>query len=149
MATQDLSLAQARLRESKLTLVIAKSGRIIFETDRHGISGFLAAVDDLCKQLQGVSIADKVVGRAVALLCVHYRVKAVYASVLSRAARAVFAQHGFYCEWKAIVKAILCSDKKNLCPFEELAAGIRDPSEAYLRLKVLQSSMAKHKHGSW
>jgi hypothetical protein len=145
MEKQDLTIAKKRLSEEEsLTLTMAKNGEIIFETYSHGISGFLEAVEKLGDMLNGASVADKVVGKAIALLCVYAKVKVVYAATLSKGAKAFFEKHGVYHEWDELVENILDYKKAGICPFEKLATEISNPNEAYKRLKALQNSL---KHG--
>jgi hypothetical protein len=145
MKKQDLTLAKKRLTEEEsLTLTIAKNGERIFETQSHGILGFLEAIERLGEALRGASVADKVVGKAIALLCVYAKVKMVYAATLSKRAKAFFEKHGVYHEWDELVENILDFEKAGICPFEKLATEISDPNEAYKRLKALQNSL---KHG--
>jgi hypothetical protein len=138
---QDLEAAKRRLCESNLTLTIAKNGEIIYENASRGISGFLEAVKELRHKLEGASVADKVAGKAVALLCVYAKVRAVYAMILSKRAKIVLEENGIYHEWDCLVENVLGSGKSGMCPFETLAAQISNPTEAYERLKALQISL--------
>jgi len=141
MNTQDLEIAKKRLNEKRLTLSIVKNGEIIFETVSNGISGFLEAIEKFGDGLEGASVADKVTGKAIALLCVYAKVKAVYAIILSKGAKSVFEKHAVYHEWKELVENILDVKKARICPFEKLANEISNPKDAYKRLKALQKSV--------
>ncbi|MGQ9530091.1 MAG: DUF1893 domain-containing protein [Candidatus Bathycorpusculaceae bacterium] len=142
MEKKDLTLAKNRLsKEKNLTLTIAKNGEIIFETSSHGISGFLEAVEKLGKKLEEASAADKIVGKAIALLCVHAKVRYVYATTLSKGGKKIFEEYGVYHEWDNLVENILDFNKAEVCPFEKLATEISNPNEAYSRLKALQNSL--------
>jgi hypothetical protein len=136
----DVDIAQSRLYEKGLTLVLVKNSEVVFETDSHRISGFLGAIDHLGAGLEGASVADKVAGKAVALLCVYAGISNVYAGVLSRKAKAVFDEHGVPCEWKDLVDNILDLNRSGVCPFEKAAAGISDPERAYAAFKALLKS---------
>jgi hypothetical protein len=114
----DLDNAKKRLHEQNLTLIIVKKGEALFKTDSHRISGFLGAIEQLGARLEGASAADKVGGKAVALLCVYAGISGVYAEVLSRKAQAVFEEHGIPCEWKTLVDNILDLNRSGVCPFE-------------------------------
>jgi hypothetical protein len=138
---QDLETARRRLHEKRLTLSIVKGGEIVFEAGSRGISGLLGAIEDLGDNLRGASVADKVVGKAVALLCIYAGVEAVYASILSGRARALLEENSILVEFDTLVQSVLDADKIAACPFEELAAEIADPEEAYRRLKGLQNSL--------
>jgi hypothetical protein len=140
---QDLEIARKRLREKALTLSIVKKGKIVFETASHGISGVLNAIEKFKYRLNGASVADKVVGRAIALLFVYAKVKSVYASTLSGEAKRVLEENAVYVEWESLVANILSVNGKETCPFEKLAAQFPDPNEAYARLRALQTSFNK------
>jgi len=141
MNTQDLEIAKERLSEKSLTLSIVKNGEIIFETALSGISGVLEAIEKFGDGLEGASVADRVTGKAIALLCVYAKVKAVYAIILSKGAKSVFEKHAVYHEWKELVENILDVKKAGICPFEKLANEISNPKDAYKRLKALQKSL--------
>jgi thioredoxin 1 len=144
---EDLDVAKKRLQENSLTLTIVNSGEIIFETASRGISGFLEAIEKFGDNLQEASVADRVIGKAIALLCVYAKVKAVYAIVLSEKAKVVFEQNMIYHEWNELVESILDGDNRELCPFEKLAAKISNPSDAYKMLKALQASLRHEDEG--
>jgi hypothetical protein len=138
---EDLKIAREHLLNRAVTLCIVRNGKILFETASHGLSGFLRATEELGEQLSGASVADKIVGKAVALLCLHSKIEAVYASVISRTAKELFEQHSVCAEWGELVENILSDCKPTACPFERLAAEIADPHEGYKRLKALQDSL--------
>jgi len=136
----DLDIAKSRLYGEKLTLIIVKNGEVLFETGSHRISGFLGAVEQLDAGLKGASVADRVAGKAIALLCVYAGIRHVYAEVLSRKAKAVFEEHGIPCEWKTLVDNILDVNRSGVCPFEKAATEISDPEKAYAAFKALLQS---------
>lgn len=136
----DLEKAKSLLSQKILTLSIVKNNEIIYETRSHGIYGFLEATEKLGFKLEGASIADRIVGKAIALLCVYMKVKAVYAEVLSKKAKAAFEVNMVYHEWKDLVGNILNVDKTGICPYEKMAAKIVNPKDSLKQLKALQSS---------
>jgi hypothetical protein len=141
---KDLETAKKRLNENSLTLSIVKNGEIIFENASNGISGFLEAIEKFGDGLEGASVADRVAGKAIALLCVYAKVEAVYALILSKEAKSVFEKYATHHEWKGLVENILDVKKAGICPFENLATEISNPKDAYRKLKALQNSL---KHG--
>ena len=140
---QDLEIAKKRLREKSLTLVAVKSGKTLFETASHGISGFLEAIEKLGVRLKGASVADRIAGKAVALLCVYAEVAAVYAEILSEKGKEVLEKNAIYHEWRDLVETILDANRAGMCPFEKLATEISDPFEAYKMFKTLQNSLRR------
>ena len=137
----DLEIAKHQLHRKELTLAIVKNGEVLFEMRSHRISGFLGAIEKLGNILEGAAVADRVAGKAIALLCVYAKISNVYAEVLSEKAKAVFEENEISHEWKALVKNVLDLNKSGVCPFEKAAAGISDPKDAYRTFKALQESL--------
>jgi hypothetical protein len=137
----DIEKAEHVLYGKELTLAIVKNGGVLFETRSHRISGFLGAIEQLGEELEGASLADRVAGKAIALLCVYAKIRGVYAEVLSRKAKIVFEQNGVHHEWKEQVGNVLDLNKKGVCPFEKAAESIGDPKDAYRTFKALQESL--------
>ena len=136
----DLDIAKSHLYKKGLTLAIVKKGAVLFETGSHRISGFLGAIEQLGATLEGASVADRVVGKAIALLCVYAKISEVYAEVLSRQAKAVFEENGIPCLWKELADNILDLNRSGVCPFEKAASDISDPEKAYATFKALLQS---------
>jgi hypothetical protein len=138
---QDLEIAKKQLYSKNLTLAIVKNGIILFQTDTHKISGVIGAIEKFGAQLNGASVADRVAGKALALLCVYAGISQIYAEVLSRKALAVFEDNKIMFEWKEIIDNVLDIDKTGVCPFEKVAANISDPKESYATFKTLLTKM--------
>lgn len=111
-----MEIARKRLNEKSLTLSIVKNAEVIFESVSHGITGFLEAIEKFGDELDGASVADRVAGKAIALLCVYAKVSAVYTMTLSKRAKAVFEKHGVHHELDRLVESILDISKAGICP---------------------------------
>lgn len=131
---KDLDVAKNRLDEAGLTLVVVKDENVIFESKLHGVSSFLEAIERFDDQLENSSVADRVVGMSVALLCVYSHIKAVYGETLSRRAKTFLEENDVYSESTALVEKILNAEKTGTCPFEQLVRRIRNPEVAYRKL---------------
>jgi hypothetical protein len=140
---QDLEFAKLKLIKEDLSLVIVKKGKIIFETKKQGISGFLQAIEKLDKNLVAASAADKIVGVAAAMLCVYARVASVFALTISEEGIRVLENNNILCKFEKKVSNILNRDKNDVCPFEKLAISSRNPDEAYVKLKSLASRIMR------
>ena len=136
MNSQDLKIAKRRLEEEELTLSIVKRRQVLFETKSHGVAGFIVALEKVKFKLNGASVADRVVGKAIALLCVYAKVKSVYAETINKAAKAVLENNAIYLERGRLVERILSADKTGICPFEQLMEETTNPAEAYMKLKA-------------
>ena len=132
----DLELAKQRLGRENLSLVIAKKGRVLFETQARGISGLLEAIKKIGKNIRYSSVADRIVGRAVALLLVYSGVTSVYAVTISDGGIEVLKNLNILSEFDKRVPNILNLKKTDVCPFEKLVAKVSDSKEAYETLKA-------------
>jgi hypothetical protein len=137
----DLEIAKHTLYKKELTLVIVKNGELLFETRSHRISGFLDAIEQFGTKLEDASLADRVAGKAIALLCVYVKIKEVYAEILSKKAKTAFEENRISHEWKELVDNVLDLNKSGVCPFEKAADGMSDPKDAYRTFKALQESL--------
>ena len=138
---QDLELAKLKLIEEDLSLVIVKKGKVLFETQKEGITGFLEAIERLDKNLIAASAADKIVGVAAAMLCVYSGVTSVFALTISKEGIKVLIDNNIAYWLEKAVPNILNRDKKDVCPFEKLAMISGNSEEAYVKLKSLASQM--------
>jgi len=140
---QDLKIAKLRLKEGNLTLVIVRGGRVILETKSQGVSGFLLAIEKFDRGLASSSVADKIVGAAAAMLCAYCKVVSVFAVTISEEGMKVLENNNIPYEFEKRVPNILNHDRTDICPFEKLAAGSRNPKEAYDKLKSFSESGGK------
>jgi hypothetical protein len=138
---QDLEIAKKRLYDKDLTLVIVKNGGIVFETNSQKISGFVGAIEMFNAQLNGASVADRVAGKALALLCAYAGIQEVYAELLSRKAKAVLVANEIPFEFKDMIDNVLDVNKKDICPFEKVADSVSTPKDAYGAFKTLLEKM--------
>jgi len=142
---RDLELAKQILDGRNLALAIVKGGKILFESYSSGISGLLQAVERHKEELYGSSVADRVVGRAAALLLACSQVKEVYAFTLGNEGLKVLKENNIPFEYDGLVPKILDGDRKDICPFERFSSTIRSLDEAYERLKAFAENLQKEK----
>jgi len=138
---QDLELAKKQLYNHQRTLVIVKGGHVLFQTDSHKISGFIKAIEKHGTELNDSAVADRVAGKALALLCVYAGIREVYAEVLSKKAQSVFEENKIWVQCKQLVDNVLDLNKDDVCPFEKLAAIIVTPKDSYGAFRALLEEM--------
>jgi len=132
----DIHLARQRLSQKNLSLVVVKRGRVLFETETHGIIGLLDAIKELGNDMRDSSVADRIVGRAAALLFAYSGVIAVFAVTASDGGIEVLKENNIFHEFESRVAHILDLKKVDICPFEKLVTGFFDPKKAYEELKA-------------
>jgi hypothetical protein len=133
--SNDLELARQTLRADSLTFAIAKAGAILRIGRREGISELLEAIDALGDSAHGASLADEVVGKAVAMVARAARMRAVYSPLASQAARDALAFEKIEFEYDHLVPLILNKRSDGPCPMEQLTLSIDDPPAAIEALR--------------
>lgn len=143
MTAQDLELAKIKLISEDLSLVIVNDGKVVFETKKHGVSGFLEAIENLKQNLIEASVADKIVGVAAAMLCVYSNVSSVFALTVSEEGIKVLEDNNIVCLFEKRVSKVLNRKKTDVCPFEKMAMSSGSSEEAYMKLKTCESQMMR------
>jgi len=130
-------LARSLLEEEKWNLVIAKEGQVLFSSRERGVAPFFQAVQSIRGSLHNAAMADRIVGLAVAMLCLHGRITSVYASIASQGALDMLKGQGVPITSKSTVPYISNYDGTDLCPFEKLAGSCQGPSQLFAALQSL------------
>ena len=131
----DLTTARKRLREKGLSLVFVRDSKVVFETSVEGLRGFVQAIETMSDSLTRSSIADRIVGKAAALLCAYCKAKAVFAFTMSQSGLKTLKTHKIPSEFESLVPTILNRKKTDRCPFEKLVQNTTDPKEAYEKIR--------------
>ena len=119
MEATDLELARALLIANKnATLVAVRGDEVIVCADR-GIKPLLTWV-----------VADKIVGKAPALLYAILGPDAVFSPVMSWTGRAVLLAAGVATGYDALVPHIQNRAKNGQCPMDASVEGVWEPYEA-------------------
>jgi hypothetical protein len=130
------------LEESGLNLLIFRGGETVFSSGSRGITPLIEAIDNLNREGIGELVtADRVVGRAAALLNIHLGVREVHAMLISTRAKALLQKHGIGFQFREETDAIKMKDGVIICPFERLVQDISDPEEAYVKVKAKLDEM--------
>jgi len=130
----DLERAKEILLNGKYTFVLLKDGEIIKTSHKKGVIPFMKIIRENDQMLENAVIADKVIGKAAALLAAGRKTKAVYAVVMSQKAKEVFEDHSIFYQFNHCVDYIKNRDKSDQCPMEKLTRELEDPHVAYQRI---------------
>jgi predicted transcriptional regulator len=123
--------------------VLVKGSEIITSTK----TGIAPMIDFLTEQknMKGFSVADKIVGRAVALLFAKAEISEVYADVMSQSAVQILEKYNIKYSYNIITENIINRAGTGICPMEETASTIDNPDDAFVALKAkLEQMRTKH-----
>ena len=133
--TKDIELARSLFDEEQWNLVIVKAGQVLFSSRERGVAPFFQVIQSTGKSLHNAAVADRIVGSAVAMLCIYARISSVYAGIASQEALDMLKEHGVTVSSETIVPYISNYDGTDLCPFEKLARSSENPAQLFLKLK--------------
>lgn len=133
-----LSWLLEELEGRNLSVLIYRGGEVIYSSSERGVAPLLKAIDLIgLEGLGGSIVADRVIGRAAALLIIYFRASEAHASLISSKARELFLERGLRHSYRRETPHILNRDGSDLCPFERLVADIKEPYEAYRKVREL------------
>ena len=135
------NLKEILLKENH-TIVIYKSDASVIISNDRGVAPLMKLLKEDATQLHDSMVADKVVGKAAALLMVYAKVKEVYTPTISVPALEVFKNHNVKITYVQVVERIINRKGDGLCPMETLCMNIDNPEEAFgvIRHQVAETS---------
>lgn len=108
-----------------------------FTSKERGIKPLLMWIAEDKTFFKGKNIADKVIGKAAALLFVYGGAEKVHAIVMSSHALSVFKTYGVKVTYDHLTDYIVNRDKTGMCPMESRVLNIESPEEAYANLSQI------------
>ncbi len=134
-------LTQARnlLDEKQLTLVLAREEGIIALSRERGVRPMNRLLDGPVR-LTGAVVADRVVGKAVALMFLLAGIREVYAGQISTPARNVLEAGDVRVVFGEEVPYVLNRDGSGQCPLEASVLACEDPAEG---LSIIRETLEK------
>lgn len=128
-----------RLSASSATCVLCNHESVIISEEK-GIKPLMKLLSSRT-DCNGYSAADKIVGKAAAMLYVLLGVSEVYAQVMSESAQYTLARHGILPFCDTSVKQIINRTGSGICPMEATVENINDPEDAFAALKTRITAM--------
>lgn len=113
---------------------VLKKGDSILTSEKTGIAPILQWIDDGI-DLNGYEAADKIIGKAAAMLFVKAGVKEVYGEVMSEPARLFLKSQSIPYSYSTLTDRIINRMGNDMCPMEKTVLHIDDVEEAYVALK--------------
>lgn len=129
------------IKEETATCVVMKDHKIIKTISGQGI----APVIDLYEQgvLKDAFVADKIIGKAAAMIMVLGGVKEVYGKVMSRAGKEYLESRGVKVSYGQCIDMISNRAGNGICPMERTVMEIEEPAEALAALKETLATLRK------
>lgn len=124
---RDKALAVLRNTDASFVYVTEEA---VLTSEYKGIRRLLTLVNEQTVLAEGF-VADRIVGKAAALLMVLQGAKNVYAETIDQPALAVFRTHGVNVLFRKLVPIIINRAGDGICPMENAVLAVDDPREAF------------------
>jgi len=137
MNKTDYALDKARdlLEKESWTFVAIKNvGGTVYTSKERGVAPALLLYEENVS-LVGFVIADKVVGKAAALMYVLHQVRAVHAQVISEPALMYLRDHDIVTTYDKLVGNIENRSQDGLCPLEQATLCVVNPVAGLICIK--------------
>jgi len=122
--------------------IIASNGYYSFDD---GIKPVLYRINENREFFKGLDVADKIIGKASAMLLVYSGVNSVNALVMSKSAIEIFKKYGVSYSYDEYCEYIINRTKDGMCPMEETVKDIDDFKIAYKALNDKVNSIINKK----
>lgn len=103
------------------TFVLIKDGKIIFRSKAERLKPLIFCIKKYRREIRGITVFDKVVGRAAAVLLAHARVGEVWTPTVSTAGKTYLLKNKIKMNYKQEVKNIMNRGGNDFCPMEKLS----------------------------
>jgi hypothetical protein len=117
------------------TLRIYRGKKLVFTSKKDRLLPLMEYIADSRAGRPPVTIYDKIMGNAAALLSVRANAREVYSPLGSQLAIETLAKHGIVYHLGEVVPYILRDDGQGMCPMEQLSIG-KEPEECYQAMKA-------------
>ena len=126
------------LNEQGLSLLVFNHGELTTHANR-GVQDLLQLISDQPERLKGAVVADKIIGKAAAVLMATGGIKEVHTNVICTPARELFEKEGILVFATEEVPMILNRDRSAMCPIDSQIADVESIEEC---VAILQAGLA-------
>lgn len=123
---RDIDIAKTLLLDESLALVVVKDEEIIYKSKDRGIKPLYTAYKEMKNSLQGASLADKVIGKAAAMLCEDMEISGLYTNLISEKAIGLLDKTEIEFSYGLAVPFIKNRDGTGLCPVEKISLEVEN-----------------------
>lgn len=141
---KDLELARTVFHSNSYTFVLVRDRQVLATGTREGIGELLDVVLQREAELNGAALADKIVGKAVAMVAAYAGIAEIFTPLGSKAAQDVLREHNIAFEAERLVPLIRNKRNDGPCPMERLTMPLNEPTQA---VDALRQFVAERRAG--
>lgn len=108
--------------------IIASNGYTSFDS---GIKPVISKLNEDINYFKGLIVADKIIGKASAMLLTLSGIKEIYCIVLSKAGKDILDKYNIEYHYETLTDYIINRKGDDMCPMEKTVKDIDDLNKAY------------------
>ena len=132
---ENLEIAKTTLLENDYSIVLVKENEIVNTSRKNGLLPILDLYNNDKSILENAIVADKVIGKAAALILKEANIKELYAELISENAIELLDKTNIKYRYNKKVREIRNRDNTDICPMEELALESNNADELIEKIK--------------
>lgn len=132
---ENLEIAKTTLLEKDYSIVLVKENEIVNTSRKNGLLPILDLYNNDKSILENAIVADKVIGKAAALILKEANIKELYAELISENAIELLDKTNIKYKYNKKVREIRNRDNTDICPMEELALESNNADELIEKIK--------------
>ncbi|MBM0046060.1 DUF1893 domain-containing protein [Anaerococcus sp. mt242] len=131
----NINLAKTTLLENNHSIVVVKEDKVVYKSDKNGLLPIIDIYDSDENILKGAAVADKVIGRAAALILIKANISELYTELISENAISILDDTNIKYQYNKKVKEIRNRDNTDMCPMEKLSLSTDDADQLIAKVK--------------
>lgn len=136
-----------KLKEGGYSFVLYKDGEWS-TSEKRGTAPIMELLSENKELLSGAYVADKVIGKAAAMLLIEGGISYLHAEVISEHATECLQKYNIEFEYQNLVPYIVNRTGDGMCPMEETVLNVTDTKIAYNllqeKIKKMQAAMQQN-----
>lgn len=131
----NIDLAKMTLLENNHSIVVVKEDKVVYKSDKNGLLPIIDIYDSDKSILNGAAVADKVIGRAAALILIKANISELYTELISENAISILDDTNIKYQYNKKVKEIRNRNNTDMCPMEKLSLNTENADQLIAKVK--------------
>ena len=132
----NLKLARETLYIENQKIVIVNDNSIVYKNDSFGIKPLFIAFNTIKDKMKGASCADRVIGKAAALIYKQAQIKELYCDIITTIGKEILLNSGIHVTFIEEIEYVKNREKNGMCPVETLAKDEIDFSNLLKNIEI-------------
>ncbi len=138
-----IELAKKTLVDGGYSCVVVKDNKVLHAVMGEGIHPIIKLYNEHPEDMKDAYVADKIIGRAAAIVYILAGIKEIYCHVISEPGIEILEKHGIAHSQFRTVPRIDNRTKTDMCPMEKASFASENVEEAYKSILSFIESVRK------